>query len=154
MTATRTAPTVRERLEQLIHGTPGRGVTLDFLCEQLADSSRETVRNSLKYLVKLGLVMRHGSIRFPVYQSLRPNGLISTDRPARKALPGTARVTWPDHVQVQRTPAHRGGQWAGTDWTGTTSRTGCQDHLAVPSRRGDMRIPHRGAMGMRQSSKA
>ena len=42
------------RLAQLIHSRAGRGLCLDYLCEQIPGSTREQVRGSLKYLVKSG----------------------------------------------------------------------------------------------------
>ena len=156
--------TLREQLERLIHGTPGRGLSLDFLCEQLPDAGREAVRNSLKYLVKLGVVMRHGTIRFPLYQSLLPNGSLGTGLQVYTAASvpaaisqqqaGAAAVRWPEDVKVQRATAPRraGGQWMGVYWSNSVQRPGCQDHLAVPSRRGDKLVPHRPAAGMRTSN--
>jgi len=157
--------TLREQLERLIHGTPGRGLSLDFLCEQLPDIGREAVRNSLKYLVKLGVVMRHGTIRYPLYQSLLPNGSLGTSLevqtaasvPAsisRQQAGAAAAVRWPDDVKVQRlpTPRRAGGQWMGVDWSQSLQRPGCQDHLAIPSRRGDQLVQHRPAAGMRTSN--
>lgn len=148
---------MRERIERLIHGTPGRGLSLDFLCEQLPDAGREAVHNSLKYLVKLGAVMRHGSIRYPLYQSLLPNGsqggaYIETRTGTSTGRAGSA-VWWPEDVKVQRgpTPKRHGGQWTGVDWSNSLQRPGCQDHLAIPSRRGDQLVPHRPAAGMRTS---
>lgn len=156
--------TLREQLERLIHGTPGRGLSLDFLCEQLPDAGREAVRNSLKYLVKLGLVMRHGTIRYPLYQSLLPNGSLGASLEVQTAASvpaaisqqkaGAAAARWPEDVKVQRATAPRraGGQWMGVDWSNSVQRPGCQDHLAVPSRRGDKLVPHRPAAGMRTSN--
>ena len=150
--------TLRGRIERVLHGKTGRGLSLDYLCEQFPNVSREAVRNSLKYLVKLGLVMRHGTIRFPVYQSVRPNGALGADLKVRTAAAApmvTRDVQWPDDVQVQRvaTPQRLRGQWRGIDWSQAVQRPGCQDHLAVPSRRGDVRVPHRPAAGMRSSRK-
>ncbi|MDD2728302.1 hypothetical protein [Malikia sp.] len=34
--------------------------------------------------------------------------------------------------------------YLGADWTSSTLRTGCQDHLLHPSRRGDEFVFHRG----------
>lgn len=150
--------TLREQLERLIHGTPGRGLSLDFLCEQLPDAGREAVRNSLKYLVKLGLVMRHGSIRYPLYQSLLPNeslgGAYMETRTGASAKRAGSAVWWPDDVKVQHVTALRraSGQWMGVDWSQSVQRPGCQDHLAIPSRRGDKLVPHRPAAGMRTSN--
>ena len=32
--------------------------------------------------------------------------------------------------------------WKGTDWSAATMRPGCLDHEAIPSRRGDVRVPY------------
>ena len=150
--------TLREQLERLIHGTPGRGLSLDFLCEQLPDAGREAVRNSLKYLVKLGVVMRHGTTRYPLYQSLLPNGSLGgaymETRTGASASRAGSAVWWPDDVKVQRLPTTRraGDQWMGVDWSNSVQRPGCQGHLAIPSRRGDQLVQNRPAAGMRTSN--
>ena len=154
--------TLREQLEHLIHGTPGRGLSLDLLCEQLPDAGREAVRDSLKHLVKTGQLIRHGTIRYPLYQSLLPNGSLGTSLEvqtaasvptsiSRQQAGAAAAVRWPDDVKVQRLPTLKrsGGQWTGVDWSQSVQRPGCQDHLAIPSRRGDQLVPHRPAAGMR-----
>ena len=148
--------TLRGQIERLLHGRTGRGLSLDYLCEQLPDASREAVRNSLKYLVKLGLAMRHGTTRHPIYQSVRPNGSLGADLKVRTAAAesmATRDVQWPDDVKVQHvgTLQRLRGPWRGIDWSQAVQRPGCQDHLAVPSRRGDVRVPHRPAAGMRSS---
>ena len=48
----------------------------------------------------------------------------------------------PRAVPVQT--SKKSGPYAGADWSSSMSRPGCQDHLQYPSRRGDVRVFHRG----------
>jgi len=45
-----------------------------------------------------------------------------------------------------------GGDYAGTDWSRSTMRPGCQDHLQHPSRRGDERVEHRLPLSMQATN--
>lgn len=45
-------------------------------------------------------------------------------------------------VPVQSTS--KPGPYTGADWASSMLRTGCQDHLQYPSRRGNERVFHRG----------
>ena len=46
------------------------------------------------------------------------------------------------------------GTYTGTDWTGATMRSGCQDHTKHPSRRGDTYVMHSTAISMGAEQKA
>lgn len=149
---------LRDRVEHLIHHCKGKGLSLDYLCQQLPDLEREQIRNALKASVKRGQIMRHGSIRYPLYQSLLPNSsmghgqdvLTAASVPpemSRHQPAAQTRIGWPEGVQVQCGPSPSGapGHWTGTDWSHATQRPGCLDHLRHPSRRGDQRVPYQAA---------
>lgn len=150
------------RLTRLLNARPGRGVSLDALCELAPDVSRDQVRNALKYLVKIGQAARLGTLRNPLYQSLIPNGAVSTDAKINttSSVAGppraNAKVVWPENVRVQYGPSPSGltGQWEGVNWASATVRDGCNDFLDIYSRRGDLRVPHGSSMGMRAIRKS
>jgi hypothetical protein len=160
--------TLRDQVHHLVSSRRGRGMSLDFICGKVPGFSRQQVRDSLKHLVKTGQLIRHGTIRYPLYQLLAPNGALSvsmqiltaSELPAPKAkksrsLTKTANVTWPDAVTVQHVQSAlrlRGSHWRGTDWSQSVQRPGCQDHLLILSRRGDRFVAHRGPMGIRGAS--
>lgn len=166
MTTASAQPTVRQRLETILHSHPGRGVALTRLYELLPDVAVSQVRMTVKNLMKCGLAIRHGTMRYPAYQLVREGDLLH--RPA-EATPveqvqalHTARaskprvkaalaetVTWPDDVKIQNfTLARKPLPFSGTDWRRSMLRPGCQDHELVPSRRGDSHVAHRGPMGI------
>lgn len=167
MTTAAAQPTVRQRLESILHNHPGRGVALTRLYELLPDAAVSQVRLTVKNLMKRGLVIRHGTIRYPAYQLVRkgnplhqppeaaPVELVRAlrikpaSKPRARGATATA-VTWPDGVKVQHWPAPvcQLAPFAGTDWRRSMLRPGCQDHELVPSRRGDVRVMPRGAMGI------
>lgn len=146
-----TAPpesTLRAQLLRLLHERPGRGLSLDFICQQLeASHSRQQVRDSIKALVKDGALLRQGSTRFPLYQIVAPAG-----QPGTVLISGRRLVHWPDGLQVQHLPTHEHWRqdFAGMDWSNSVQRPGCQDHLLIPSRRGDQLIAHRGPLGIQE----
>lgn len=158
--------TLRGQLHHLVSSRPGRGMSLDFICGEMPGFSRQQVRDSLKHLVKTGQLIRHGTIRYPLYQSLAPNGSLGVSLqiqtaasipapPAGKAPARVAEVIWPDGLKVQCgvTPARLRGQWQGVDWSHSVARPGCQDFLQIPSRRGDEWVAHRPAAGMRSRAR-
>lgn len=163
MNTAATQPTLRQRVEAALLLHPGRDVTLIRLYQLLPDVTNAQVRSALKGLTKIGTAVRHGTIRNPAYQLVRAGSLrnrsAATDRAGAVPAPNgqldaqagaqPASVTWPASVKVQRAPAsHRGTPFSGLDWSGSMLRPGCQDHQLVPSRRGDVRVPHRGPMGI------
>lgn len=156
-------PTLRQRVESALLLHPGRDVTLIRLYQLLPDVTTAQVRSALKGLTKIGAAIRHGTIRNPAYQLVRQGNPLHRPSAADKAVsvpaPGgqpdaqadaqPASVTWPSSVKVKHAPAsHRGTPFAGIDWSGSMLRTGCQDHQLVPSRRGEVWVPHRGPMGI------
>ena len=166
MTTAAAQPTVRQRLESILHSHPGRGVALTRLYELLPDAAVSQVRLTVKNLMKRGLVIRHGTMRYPAYQLVRagdplhrpaeatPVELVQALHTARASKPRVKAalaetVTWPDDVKIQSfTLAQKPLPFTGTDWRRSMLRPGCQDHELVPSRRGDMRVAHRGPMGI------
>ena len=137
-------PTIRSRLLNFMGGHTGCGVSLDYICESLEsdDLSREQIRNNLKALVKAGRLIRRGTIRKPIYQSLEPAvTFLAAKLQARKV---------PAHVETQHIPTSphlKSAEFLGVDWSTSIARPGCQDHLKYPSRRGDKRVPHRISIG-------
>lgn len=167
MTTAATPPTVRQRLESILHSHPGRGVALTRLYELMPDAAVSQVRLTVKNLMKRGLVIRHGTQRYPAYQLVRegnplhqpseaaPVELARALRTGQASKPRVKAalaetVTWPDDVKVQHwpAPARQSATFAGTDWRRSMLRLGCQDHELVPSRRGDVRVMPRGVMGI------
>ena len=138
------------RLAQLINSRAGRGLCLDYLCEQNPESTREQIRGALKYLVRSGQVICSGTNRNALYSSLAPNGSlgVSTDKSTTAASTPrgmkSAEVVLPQAVEIQWGPSPSGarGQWTGIDWSAAMSRPGCQDHLKHPSRRGHGLVMH------------
>lgn len=136
-------PTIRSRLLNFMGGHTGCGISLDYICEQLEGSNlnREQIRNNLKALVKAGRLIRRGTIRKPIYQSLEPAAtFLAAKLQARKV---------PVHVETQHIPTSphlKSAEFLGIDWSTSISRPGCQDHLKYPSRRGDRRVLHRTAI--------
>ena len=167
MTTAVAQPTVRQRLESILHSHPGRGVALTRLYELLPDAGATQVRQTMKNLMKRGLVIRHGTIRYPAYQLVRagdplhrpaeaaPVELVQAlhtkpagSKPRVRAALAEA-VTWPADVKIQHiTLARKPDPYTGTDWSGAMTRSDCEDHQLVPSRRGDLRVLHRGPMGI------
>lgn len=137
-------PTIRSRLLTCLASHTGCGISLDYICEQLEgpDLSREQIRNNLKALVKAGRLIRRGTIRKPIYQSLEPAAtFLAAKLQARKP---------PVHVETQHIPTSphlKSAEFLGVDWSTSISRPGCQDHLKYPSRRGDKRVMHRISIG-------
>ena len=156
MSTTSNQPTLRQQVNQLLLSSGGRGVSLARLYELLPSLTSLQVRGVLKKLVSTGAAIHHGSLRHPVYQSVVPGSIKPDPAPtipraiARPAsVPATVRVHWPDGLQVKVAPtSHRKIPFSGTDWSGSMLRNGCQDHLLVPSRRGDVRVAHQGPMGI------
>lgn len=166
MTTAATQPTVRQRIESILRSHPGRGVALTRLYELLPDAAVSQVRLTVKNLMKRGLVIRHGTIRYPAYQLVRagdplhrpdeatPVELVQALHTARASKPRVKAafaetVTWPDNVKIQRfTLAQKPLPFTGTDWSRSMLRPDCRDHELVPSRRGDVRVMPRGAMGI------
>ena len=166
MSAAPTELTLRQRIEATLLLHPGRGVALTRLYELLPDAGTTQVRLTLKNLMKRGLVIRHGTMRYPAYQLVRagdplhrpveaaPVELVQAQHTARASKPRVKSalaeaVTWPADVQIQHfTLARKPDPYTGTDWTGAMTRSGCEDHQLVPSRRGEVRVLHRGPMGI------
>ena len=167
MSAAPTEPTLRQRIEATLLLHPGRGVALTRLYELLPDANSSQVRLTVKNLMKRGLVIRHGTIRYPAYQLVRAGDPLH--RPAEAApvelvqalhtKPASSKpcvrvalaeaVTWPADVKIQHvTLARKPDPYTGTDWTRAMTRSDCEDHQLVPSRRGDMRVLQRGPMGI------
>ena len=154
---------IREQVERLLNQN-GRVLGLDLIVEQLVPAPRETVRAAIKHLVKVGKIIQVGTNRNSAYQSVLPNNSMGSDMKistaasvqSRAPARAPASVTWPEGVKVQRLPSLASerlhGQWTGVDWSNSVQRPGCQDHLSVPSRRGDQLVPHRPAAGMRTSN--
>mgnify|MGYP000182072561 FL=1 len=155
MTTAATQPTVRQRIESILHSHPGRGVALTRLYELLPDVAVSQVRMTVKNLMKRGLAIRHGTTRYPAYQLVREGDPLHrpdtarASKPRVKAALATA-VTWPADVKIQHWPtsARKRPPFTGIDWSRVVLRPGCQDHLLVPSRRGDTRVAHREPMGI------
>lgn len=158
------ADTLRDRLQHLVAAHPGRGISLDFIASEMAEFSRQQVRDSLKHLVKTGRLIRHGMIRYPLYQSLAPNGALGVSMQittaasmptaqARKTIARAIEVVWPAGLKVQHVVTKKARQWPGVDWSCSIGRPGCQDFLKIPSRRGDEYEPHRPAASMRSSQR-
>jgi hypothetical protein len=166
MSAAPTELTLRQRIEATLLLHPGRGVALTRLYELLPDAGTTQVRLTVKNLMKRGLVIRHGTMRYPAYQLVRagdplhrpaeaaPVELVQAQHTARASKPRVRAalaeaVTWPADVQIQHfTLARKPDPYTGTDWTGAMTRSGCEDHQLVPSRRGEVRVMHRGPMGI------
>lgn len=167
MSAAPTEPTLRQRIEATLLLHPGRGVALTRLYELLPEAGTTQVRLTVKNLMKRGLVIRHGTMRYPAYQLVRagdplhrpaeaaPVELVqalhtkpASSKPRVRAALATA-VTWPADVKIQHfTLARKPDPYTGTDWTSAMTRSDCEDHQLVPSRRGDLRVLHRGPMGI------
>lgn len=157
MSTAATQPTLRQRVEATLLLHPGRGVALTRLYELLPDATPTRVRMTMKNLLQAGRAIRHGTTRYPAYQLVRegdplhrPAGVArASSRTSDAMATGTVAATWPPDVRVQHIPAKgRINPFPGVDWSSAISRPGCQDHLLVPSRRGDVRVPHRGPMGI------
>lgn len=166
MSAAPTELTLRQRIEATLLLHPGRGVALTRLYELLPDAGTTQVRLTLKNLMKRGLVIRHGTMRYPSYQLVRagdplhrpaeaaPVELVQAQHTARASKPRVRAalaeaVTWPADVKIQHfTLARKPDPYTGTDWTSAMTRSDCEDHQLVPSRRGDMRVMHREPMGI------
>ena len=167
MSTTAPQPTLRQRIEATLLLHPGRGVALTRLYELLPDAGTTQVRLTVKNLMKRGLVIRHGTMRHPAYQLVRkgdplhrpddaaPVELVqalhtkpASSKPRVRAALAEV-VTWPADVKIQHFAlACKPDPYTGTDWTGAMTRSDCEDHQLVPSRRGDLRIAHRGPMGI------
>lgn len=166
MSAAPTELTLRQRIEATLLLHPGRGVALTRLYELLPDAGTTQVRLTVKNLMKRGLVIRHGTIRNPAYQLVRkgdplhqPAEAVPVERvqalrikpvskPRVKAALAEA-VIWPADVKIQHfTLARKPDPYTGTDWTSAMTRSDCEDHQLVPSRRGEVRVLHRGPMGI------
>lgn len=166
MSAAPTELTLRQRIEATLLLHPGRGVALTRLYELLPDAGTTQVRQTVKNLMKRGLVIRHGTMRYPAYQLVRagdplhqpveaaPVELVQAQHTARASKPRVRvalaeAVTWPADVQIQHfTLARKLDPYTGTDWTSAMTRSDCEDHQLVPSRRGEVRVLHRGPMGI------
>jgi len=167
MTTAVAQPTVRQQLESILHSHPGRGVALTRLYELLPDAGTTQVRQTVKNLMKRGLVIRHGTMRYPAYQLVRAGDplhrpaevapvelvqVLHTERNSKPRVRGTTAtaVTWPADVKIQHWPtsARKRPPFTGIDWSRVVLRPGCQDHQLVPSRRGDTRVAHREPMGI------
>lgn len=157
MSATSNQPTLRQQVNQLLVSAGGRGVSLSRLYELLPSLTSLQVRGVLKKLISTGVAIRHGSLRHPVYQSvvcaepgsIKPDPAPAMPRGAAKPNPATVRVHYPEGLKIKVTPtSSKAAPWSGTDWSGAMLRAGCQDHLLVPSRRGNVRVVHRGPMGI------
>ena len=154
MSAAAEQPTTRQRIESILRSHPGRGVALTHFYELLPDVAASQVQNAFKSLMKCGTVIRHGTTRYPAYQLVREGDPLHrpdtarVSKPRVKAALATA-VTWPADVKIQHvTLARKPDPYTGTDWTSAMTRSDCEDHQLVPSRRGDLRVLHRGPMGI------
>ena len=150
-------PTLRKRIEVVLHKHTGRDVALTRIYELLPDCNVLQVRRTIKNLLKRGTVIRHGTTRYPAYQVVRPVESAPAQvvqalaaKPAAAVRPAVT-VTWPADLQVQHWPAptRHMAPFEGVDWSRSALRPGCQDHLLVPSRRGDVRVTHRPPIGTR-----
>ena len=163
MSTAATQPTLRQRVEATLLLHPGRDVALTRLYELLPDISTAQVKAAVKGLTKTGAAVRHGTIRHPAYQLVRTGNPLHLPADAASAVgarskrrttaapltAAPARVTWPSDVRVQHAPTKgRIDPFSGIDWASAMTRAGCQDHLQVPSRRGEARVQHRGPMGI------
>lgn len=150
MSAAQTDPTLRQRIEGVLRQHPGRGVALARFYELLPDAGAVQVRQAFKNMMKCGQVIRHGTTRHPAYQLVREDEPLHRPiqpAPTRKSKVGdVARVIWPDHIIVKKSPppTRQALPFGGIDWSRSVLRPGCQDHLLVPSRRGDVRVMHKG----------
>lgn len=157
MKAAAAQPTIQQQVNHLLVSLDGRGASLPRLYEMLPSLTSLQVRGALKKLVSSGAAIRHGSQRSPVYQSvmrtgswsIKPDPAPKKPRTEAKQPPEQQRVHWPDGLQIKVWPTSRkAGPFAGVDWSQAMSRPGCKDHELVPSRRGDVRVWHRGPMGI------
>lgn len=155
MTTAAAQPTIQQQVGHLLVSLDGRGVSLPRLYEMLPSLTSLQVRGALKKLVSSGVAIRHGSQKSPVYQcvmrpgswSIKPDPAPKKTRMNAKQLP--ERAHWPEGLQIKVWPTSRKTDpFAGVDWSQAMSRPGCQDHELVPSRRGDVRVTHRGPMGI------
>lgn len=167
MSTTQTEPTLRQRIEGILQNHPGRGVALGRIYELLPGTEVGQVRMTIKNLMKRGRVIRHGTIRYPAYQLVQegdplfrpatsaPVELVqAVDRKPRAdkgSVKAAAEVTWPAEVRVQLypPPTRKAEPFGGIDWDRSVQRPGCQDHLLVPSRRGELRVMHTGPLSIR-----
>lgn len=139
-----TANTLTSRVAKVIHRYAGRGVSLEHVAQQFPDTAREQIRGAIKNLMRLNQIMRTGPA---LYISLAPNGSLGTTDCSLHTVASTTPLTasetrQPAGLSVLRGPAADIGTWRGIDWSNSTCRPGCLDHEAVPSRRGDARIPY------------
>lgn len=141
MTAAAGKPTIRQRVELVPGLQAGHGMSLDRICELIPEFDRQQVRGAIKNLMNRGLVIRYGTIRHPAYQLVQKPKKPSTES-------AVARVIHPTDVKLIFRELPKQPPFAGTDWSRSMSRPGCQDHELVPSRRGDVRVAHRGPMGI------
>ena len=134
---------MRQRIEATLLLHPGRGVALTRLYELLPDAGTTQVRLTVKNLMKRGLVIRHGSRRYPAYQLVRagdplhrpddaaPVELVQAlhTKPASKPRVRAAlaeAVTWPADVKIQHFAlARKPDPYTGTDWTSAMTRSDC-----------------------------
>lgn len=167
MSTAQTEPTLRQRIEGILENHPGRGVALTRIYELLPDAETGHVRLTIKNLMKRGSVIRHGTMRYPAYQLVREGDplhrpataapvelvqAINRKPPAdRGRVKATTEVTWPADVRVQLypPPTRKAEPFGGIDWDKSVQRPGCQDHLMVPSRRGELRVMHQGPLSIR-----
>lgn len=157
MSTARIETTLRQRIEGVLRQHPGRGVALSRFYELLPDAGVTQVRQAFKNLMKCSRVIRHGTTRHPAYQLVREDDPLHQPiqpAPARKSkVKDAARVIWPDHILVKQSPvpARQTPPFEGIDWSRSVLRPGCQDHLLVPSRRGDVRVMHKGLISVRST---
>ena len=102
-------------------GHTGSGVSLDYICESLEsdDLSREQIRNNLKALVKAGRLIRRGTIRKPIYQSLEPAATFLAAKLQTRKVPA--------HVETQHIPTSphlKSAEFLGVDWSTSIARPG------------------------------
>lgn len=121
-----THPALRARILEIMtaHGEP---MTNRQIVAQLGEVGIKALQPVTAHMVALGLIHVIGQVRPSNGQRLKLYAL-------------KPRV---DNPTPRRT-FFGAGTWLGTDWSRAMLRTGCQDHLQYPSRRGDARVFHRG----------
>lgn len=139
-----TANTLTRRVAKIISNYAGRGLSLERIAEQVPDATREQIRGAVKNLMRTGVIMRTGPA---LYVSLAPNGSMGTTDCSLNTVASTTplRATETRHpagLSIQRGSSADTDTWRGINWSFSTCRPGCLDHEAVPSRRGDQRIPY------------
>ena len=128
----------------------GSGLSVQAICRHIPGATPDQVRRALQTLVKHGEVIKSGVQTHALYSPVSPGFPSISIAGSGSTKRNHPTVVWPEGVEIQRvvSPFERRGNYKGTNWSASMSRSDGGNHTQIPSRRGDELVAHGTMMSM------